>query len=383
MQHPEIQLTEEGNFPAKDQRELEAARKIWGQTSFDSGHFGGQASFDSSHFAGNAVTLKQKEPAMIPMPPGLGQSMPEDSWWSSQCPWPDPQVYDIVRPGCTVCFHGLRKAKELNGVHGVVEAWDQEIERWVVRLYNGEERYAKSDNLHILTSYPPPYFDCSMQYANAGYWQGSWAYQNTTGRSRKGTGSFTSDSTAATGWGSFSSDFSEAPTESKNSEACPSQDTDSESRTTVLMRNLPSEYTREMVVEMLNDNGFQGCYDLLYLPLDFKTEAALGYALINLVSPEDAERFKDFFKGFTKWSTTSEKICEVSWSDVQGVHKHVERHWKSSAMQGTVRDKFKPLFFENGKLISGPPAKKEGTSSLPLNKDKGELQVARTRTATS
>lgn len=41
------------------------------------------------------------------------------------------------------------------------------------------------------------------------------------GRSRKGTGS--SDSTAATAWGSFCSDFSEAPSESKSSEASPSQ----------------------------------------------------------------------------------------------------------------------------------------------------------------
>ena len=48
-------------------------------------------------------------------------------------------------------------------------------------------------------------------------------------------------------------------------------------RTTLLLRNVPYLLTRDMFVELLNSQGFQGQYDLVYLPMDFKTSQNLGY----------------------------------------------------------------------------------------------------------
>jgi hypothetical protein len=356
MVHPEVKLflddTEKKQLKAPPG--LEAVRRIWGDTSFDSGHFGVDAT-TTQHAPHQPVT-----------------ELPQDHpWWCHQYPWAGMHG---VRPGCTVCFYGLKKATELNGVLGMVETWDPAIERWVIRLHNGEERYARSENLHIL-AYPNPYLDYSMQYANSApydydysevrsHGHSSWNFdgrqRNGSGSrdesyaSRKKTGSFASDTTAATGHtGSFSESSEGGASDEGNCQ-------DLQPRTTVLMRNIPAEYTSDMVVELLNANGFQAKYDLLYVPLDFKTEVALGYALVNLVNEEDAESFKDFFNGFSKWKY--EKVCEVTWSDVQGVHKHA-RAFEKISHAGTVRDKFKPLFFKNGKKATSPPVSQEAKST--------------------
>lgn len=66
--------------------------------------------------------------------------------------------------------------------------------------------------------------------------------------------------------------------------------------TTVMMRNIPNNYTREMLMLLMNGQGFKNCFDFLYLPVDFKTETGLGYSFINFNTPEDAERFRTQFQ---------------------------------------------------------------------------------------
>ena len=46
-------------------------------------------------------------------------------------------------------------------------------------------------------------------------------------------------------------------------------------RTTVMLRNVPNNYTREMFLALLDDNGFAGRYDFVYLPCDFRRQADL------------------------------------------------------------------------------------------------------------
>merc|ERR1712048_1527104 len=86
-----------------------------------------------------------------------------------------------------------------------------------------------------------------------------------------------------------------------------------ERRTTVMMRNIPSVYTRANLLELLDQQGFHGSYDLLYLPLDFQTDLNHGYAFINFTTKENFRRFHDHFIGFHKWMVPSDRICEVIW----------------------------------------------------------------------
>lgn len=130
-------------------------------------------------------------------------------------------------------------------------------------------------------------------------------------------------------------------------------------RTTIMMRNIPNNYTRTMLLDLINAEGFQGVYDLVYLPIDFNSNAGFGYAFINLVTPEDAERFRLHFQGYTGWALTSEKVCDVMWSGVhQGLEAHIERYRNSPVMHPSVPDDYKPVVFKDGVRVQFPPPTK-------------------------
>jgi hypothetical protein len=129
--------------------------------------------------------------------------------------------------------------------------------------------------------------------------------------------------------------------------------------TTVMMRNIPSRCNRKQLLDLIDSHGFVGCYDLIYLPVDFKKWVGLGYAFINFCSTSEAERFRHHFNGFSDWSRQSSKVCEVSWSDaLQGLDDNVERYRNIPVMHISVPDEFKPVLFKNGKRIPFPPPTK-------------------------
>lgn len=132
---------------------------------------------------------------------------------------------------------------------------------------------------------------------------------------------------------------------------------DSSKLTTVMLRNLPNRYTRDMLLQMLDSEGFIGRYTFVYLPIDFKTHSGLGYAFVDLVLPEDAVRLRERFEGFSRWAIQSEKICSVGWSAPaqQGLHAHVDRYRNSPVMHFSVSDEWKPAVFANGQRVPFPP----------------------------
>jgi len=131
-------------------------------------------------------------------------------------------------------------------------------------------------------------------------------------------------------------------------------------RTTVMLRNLPNNYSQVMLLELIDAEGFAGSYDFLYLPIDFRTHAALGYAFINLVSPGEAERLKDHFHGFWRWSLPSSKVCTAAWSHPhQGLDAHIARYRNSPLMHESVPDSYRPSLFQEGSRVVFPaPTKK-------------------------
>jgi hypothetical protein len=126
-------------------------------------------------------------------------------------------------------------------------------------------------------------------------------------------------------------------------------------KTTVMMRNLPNNCTREMLLRLLDINGFSGCYDLVYMPTDFSSNVGLGYAFINLVSTKEASRFWSQFQGFSDWEVASKKVCEIGWSSLlQGLQSHIDRYRNSPVMHDSVPDEFKPVLFTNGERVPFP-----------------------------
>jgi len=129
--------------------------------------------------------------------------------------------------------------------------------------------------------------------------------------------------------------------------------------TTVMLRNLPNNYSRAMLTSMLDDEGFAGKYNFLYLPIDFQSCACLGYAFVNLVDASVVPKFWTKFSGYSSWVLPSKKVCGVSWSGPhQGLEAHVDRYRNSPVMHASVPDEYKPVVFENGIRVPFPEPSK-------------------------
>jgi len=125
--------------------------------------------------------------------------------------------------------------------------------------------------------------------------------------------------------------------------------------TTVMLRNMPNNYTRAHVLEMLASHGFAGEFDFLYLPMDFKSQACLGYAFVNLGTHASARRFWNIFDGFHGWVVASRKIASVSWSGPhQGLAAHINRFRNSSVMHESMPDEYKPIILRDGARVPFP-----------------------------
>lgn len=140
----------------------------------------------------------------------------------------------------------------------------------------------------------------------------------------------------------------------------PMPDALGEPRTTVMLRNMPNNYTRALLLELLDSEGFLGQYDFLYLPVDFQTRACLGYAFINLVNATAAMRFWRTFDGYSKWAIPSRKQSGVSWSGLQqGLDAHLERYRNSPVMADSIPDEYKPVLFVDAVRVPFPPPTKK------------------------
>merc|ERR1719506_1681072 len=118
--------------------------------------------------------------------------------------------------------------------------------------------------------------------------------------------------------------------------------------TTIMLRNIPNRYTREMLVARLDD-GYKGQYDFVYLPIDFNSKCNVGYAFVNFRAPAVAQRFFAEFNGAKCKNVlpgfSSQKICEVSYARVQGRDQNMENLRDEKFMEKlNEQAEWQPLF---------------------------------------
>lgn len=145
--------------------------------------------------------------------------------------------------------------------------------------------------------------------------------------------------------------------------------------TTVMLRNIPNKYTREMLVEQLSAKC-QGDFDFLYLPIDFKNKCNVGYAFVNFRTPAICTEFVRRFHGvevrrcLPGWKST--KIVEITPARVQGLDENVRRLKSSPVMnQLAEHPEWMPMLFDEygeektfPKLDTPVPAKTRGRGQL-------------------
>jgi len=119
--------------------------------------------------------------------------------------------------------------------------------------------------------------------------------------------------------------------------------------TTVMLRNIPNKYTREMLIKQLSIE-FTGVFDFMYLPIDFKNKCNVGYGFINFRTPEVCAKFVSLFHNVDVRKClpglNSKKIVEVTPARVQGLIENVRR-LRNSPVMNQLQDhpEWMPLLF--------------------------------------
>ncbi|XP_064985296.1 protein MEI2-like 4 isoform X3 [Musa acuminata AAA Group] len=115
-----------------------------------------------------------------------------------------------------------------------------------------------------------------------------------------------------------------------------------DSRTTLMIKNIPNKYTSKMLLAAIDENH-RGTYDFIYLPIDFKNKCNVGYAFINMINPQHIIWFYQSFNG-KKWEKfNSEKVASLAYARIQGKMALIAHFQNSSLMNEDKR--CRPILF--------------------------------------
>ena len=88
-------------------------------------------------------------------------------------------------------------------------------------------------------------------------------------------------------------------------------------RATIMIKNIPNKFNQNLLLSIIDQN-FKGTYDLFILPTDINKFKNFGYCFINFTCSYYIPYFYFMFNG-KMWScTNSKKVCELTYSKVQG-----------------------------------------------------------------
>mmetsp|Transcript_30957 Transcript_30957/g.88729 ORF Transcript_30957/g.88729 Transcript_30957/m.88729 type:complete len:230 (-) Transcript_30957:72-761(-) len=120
--------------------------------------------------------------------------------------------------------------------------------------------------------------------------------------------------------------------------------------TTVMLKQLPRECTRDMLADLLEEMGFGGLFDFIYVPMNLATNTSFTYAFVNLTSPAAADRCWAAWDARVPWPHLGDTGCAVTWADgQQGLAANIERYRNSPVMHPTVPDSCKPACYSQGR----------------------------------
>jgi len=108
--------------------------------------------------------------------------------------------------------------------------------------------------------------------------------------------------------------------------------------TTVMVQNIPREFTTARWIQEIDNAGFHGQYDFLYLPV--RNHANRGFAFVNFVSADVAEKFYWRFHGHRRPNTNAQTPFAVMPADVQGFQQNMAHYMN----KGKLKKHSKPIF---------------------------------------
>ncbi|KAF2114989.1 RNA recognition motif 2-domain-containing protein, partial [Lophiotrema nucula] len=105
-----------------------------------------------------------------------------------------------------------------------------------------------------------------------------------------------------------------------------------DTRTTVMLRNIPNKLDW-MALKQILDRYCFGLYDFIYLRIDFSSGNNVGYAFINFINTNGVLAILDKLDGKTWDGWRSGKAAEVSYATIQGKDALIQKFRNSSVMR--------------------------------------------------
>ena len=99
-------------------------------------------------------------------------------------------------------------------------------------------------------------------------------------------------------------------------------------RTTLMIKNIPNKFNRDLLLSIINQN-FRTAYDLFILPTDSYRYKNFGYSFINFTCSYYIPYFYFLFHKKRWSSTNSQKVCEITYSKIQGKNNLLSHYAKN------------------------------------------------------
>jgi len=118
---------------------------------------------------------------------------------------------------------------------------------------------------------------------------------------------------------------------------------------TVMVRQIPRQFSQLMFLKEVNARGFDGLFDFLYLPFDLKKGINVGYGFLSFIAAKHAQDFRCEFDGLLldKQMKTKGKPLRVHPANVQGYEANYQQFMQTHT--GQKQDPhFSPLFLRPG-----------------------------------
>jgi len=118
---------------------------------------------------------------------------------------------------------------------------------------------------------------------------------------------------------------------------------------TVMVRQIPRQFTQLMLLKEANKRGYEGLYDFLYLPFDLKKGINVGYGFLNFIDPKHAQAFRHDLDGafLDKHMRMKGKPLRIHPAKVQGYEANYQ-HFVQTKTGQKQDPHFSPLFFTQG-----------------------------------
>lgn len=114
--------------------------------------------------------------------------------------------------------------------------------------------------------------------------------------------------------------------------------------TTLMIRNIPNRYTQQDLLVELEELGFAGLIDFLYMPRDKAAKASIGYAFVNFADGPSAQGCREVLSchHFSRVGRSREALVSVA--HLQGLEAN-RAHYEQSCVSNSRIARHRPLFF--------------------------------------